>query len=59
MGDRIRDAIHHWEPRALDPSVEVQAPGYSGALRQIDVVVGYTVRGTDERRELSDRIGLF
>lgn len=54
MGERLRDAIHRWEPRADDVDVDVAtrvvSPG--SAYREIAVSVAYVVRGTVERREI-------
>jgi phage baseplate assembly protein W len=58
MSDRIRDAVHRWEPRAESVSVQVDAPHIWNVLRQIHVTIAYTVRGADERRELTTGLAL-
>jgi phage baseplate assembly protein W len=53
ISDRIREALEAWEPRALDIVAQV-AP--SARRNDLELTIGYLVRGSSERRELVARV---
>lgn len=50
MGEAVREALGRWEPRATVTDVDLDAS--SGDLGQVLIRIDYTVRTTNDRRNL-------